>query len=83
MVDRELKPCPFCGGEAELKKGKIYLDEAVQVYCKKCSVHTQKEPINHLLYTNGEVLFVTEAMAIEMAINAWNRRANDETRTDN
>lgn len=62
-MDNELKPCPFCGGEAEHK---IFEDEFFTIYCrvecKPCGVMMTKE------YTTGN----------EGAI-AWNRRVNDGT----
>ena len=33
MVDKELKPCPFCGGEAWIYEGNIYW-----VKCEDCGV---------------------------------------------
>lgn len=53
----ELKPCPFCGGEAEL------IDKYEGVFwiiCKGC------------LCESGFV------KTKEEAINAWNRRADDD-----
>ena len=51
----ELKPCPFCGGEAE--------DFGVDVFwvtCKNCHIGTES--------------FDT----LQEAIEAWNRRANND-----
>lgn len=44
MNDNELKPCPFCGGDAEMNTHQHYrainfkLDTSVAIYCRSCSV---------------------------------------------
>lgn len=78
MKETTLKPCPFCGGEAELRRTTVYLDGAVQIHCTQCNVHTPKRLINHLAYRGGEQIYITETMAIEKATNDWNRRAGTE-----
>lgn len=57
-----LKPCPFCGGEAEKKK---YFFQHKLVYVVMCGGCGSRSP-----------MFLEEAK--ERAIEAWNRRANDE-----
>ena len=37
----KLKPCPFCGGEAELKKLGVICDEGYAVVCKECKARTK------------------------------------------
>ena len=76
----ELLPCPFCGGEAELRRTTVYLDGAVQIHCTRCNVHTPKRLINHLAYRGGEQVYITETMAIEQATYDWNRRSDNEQR---
>lgn len=61
-MNTELKPCPFCGGEAEKKK---YRFQNKLVYVVMCSVCTSRSP-----------MFLEEAK--ERAIIAWNRRADNE-----
>ena len=62
-----LKPCPFCGGRASVKKfvSKNGAFEIYNVYCmnEDCRV----EPITHDYFHKEE------------AIEAWNRRAEDGT----
>lgn len=65
----ELKPCPFCGGEAEekyVKRKKLlakfrypYVTHVPYICCKVCSASS------HVKWTR------------EDAIEAWNRRAGD------
>ena len=38
----ELKPCPFCGGEAEVAKGFLYGKvTGYSAYCKKCGCESK------------------------------------------
>ena len=58
----ELKPCPFCGGEAELVKyGLTGKFEVVQ--CSDCGARTR--------------VFDPDIKRGESVIDAWNRRAKD------
>lgn len=67
-MQNELKPCPSCGGEAEIVPHKFFSEilkawmvDCYGVECKNC-------------HTSGYQFWGTEAHAIA----AWNRRANDE-----
>ena len=74
MENRELKPCPFCGGEAKVKvcdgAGNFYMDIGTEVFmgrklthclirCEKCGVKTKAYLTRRGVY------------------NAWNRRAEN------
>ena len=59
----ELKPCPFCGGEADEYEG----DYGNGIYCMMCGAMVG-EPI-HLGYRT------TKRVSIAEAIAAWNSRA--------
>lgn len=68
----ELKPCPFCWGEAFVGKDKIF--------CLDCWARL---PFDHYYYAQPLELSSSERMenAKKEAIEAWNRRAgveNDE-----
>lgn len=66
-MPNELKPCPFCGGEARIlvvKKGYKSIIECTTYYCGF---------MRHS-YNNGDT---DENAALRLA-TAWNRRANDE-----
>ena len=58
----ELKPCPFCGGKARL-----LVNDGVRVICSKCYVGT-------MILTDD---VVCETNAVEMVVEAWNRRMPD------
>ena len=57
----ELKPCPFCGGEAKLE----HLSKSSIVYCNGCMASTKS--------INFSPIYLSD----EKAIEAWNRRAED------
>lgn len=59
----ELKPCPFCGGEAEV------------VYTEWCAMYTVRCMDE---YYNCEAMPETRHFVIEReAIEAWNRRVGE------
>ena len=62
MPNIKLKPCPFCGGEAEIQ---VDYDRVVFVICKNCKARTYAIPI------------VAEYCANEVAAEKWNRRIDD------
>lgn len=75
-MSEELKPCPFCGGEAKIKavNQKSY-GLTIWCQCKKCGVKTEE----YCPITNNED---TTLDSIEKCKNTvleqWNRRVNDE-----
>ena len=69
----ELKPCPFCGGKAELRKGEI--SDILQISCTECKAQTEKTAFNYPL-PDGKV--VTEDTAISCLVWIWNRRVSEE-----
>lgn len=74
----ELKPCPFCGGNARL-----FVGGGVRVLCTKCKASS-------MVLQDREVLDLDRAGAygvVEYVINAWNTRvsnrgADDGNQTD-
>lgn len=61
MPETALKPCPFCGGKAEVVDTWECTDFARHIQCKKCGIRTQSVP----LYQKG------------VATRVWNRRAKN------
>lgn len=66
-AQKVLKPCPFCGGEAEFCKGKTELRDNAGYYvnCKECFANT------------GESISSDYHRAIEEAVRDWNKRTPD------
>ena len=62
MMNKELKPCPFCGGEAMLDTRRVEDSTSYGVMC----------------FTPGCCALNTIYPTEEMAIQAWNRRTTDE-----
>lgn len=62
----ELKPCPFCGGEAHL-----FVDDGVKVICPACGA-TSKCLVD-CLTGRGVAGNATKAV-----IEAWNRRVKND-----
>lgn len=75
----KLLPCPFCGGEAAVKRGAVYFNFRVWVSCKKCNANT----VPFLYGNTGELDSKDytrdgEQIARDKAVKAWNRRVNNE-----
>lgn len=67
----ELKPCPFCGGKAMIKTSVAILNPkcaTAMCYCEKCNASGKLFEDN-----NHDGTFIYEA------IEAWNRRIDDDT----
>lgn len=83
-MPNELKPCPFCGGEAKfiVKKaieGNIFAGFDFVIQCSKCKVEYPKTfRISLTLTAEGDVKEVLGAEgAIKFATDIWNRRADN------
>lgn len=70
MDEIKLKQCPFCGGEAEVKKNKTHIDG---YYCFVRCV---------MCHSSGKAFYVKHSMKEEKqneqenkAVNAWNQRS--------
>lgn len=75
---KELKSCPFCGGEAFLKDGKPTTFGTFEslVICKNCSASVVGvSRINFATYRYEEKNGYDIAQV--QAVNAWNRRADN------
>ena len=72
----ELKPCPFCGGEATFSTGNLYHKFVVSVRCKICGARTIGEPFgNNGTLKIEEISEDGKEIARGKAAVRWNRRA--------
>lgn len=74
----DLKPCPFCEGEAELKEARTYGTTGWRVMCKDCRIGTLPVWINlPIVMGSGKVdeaTRYTSDQAKQIVIEKWNRR---------
>ena len=67
MEMEKLKPCPFCGGKAEIVINKSKRGQTANIHCTKCSC--RKTLLRYPDYVGS---------IEEEAIEAWNRRADND-----
>lgn len=67
----DLKPCPFCGSEADTE---IDLGGGtMHIYCTGCQVEMSKD-MEGIASSGSFSTFPTMAGAIDELVEAWNRR---------
>lgn len=74
----ELKPCPFCGGRAQISKhtvndGQCHFQSGV-VHCITCGCRTSEYIIDGYLGVEN---------TIDDAVKAWNRRVDNDLALSN
>ena len=75
-MSEELKPCPFCGGEASMESGRYQLDDGMHAFahveCLSCGACGSG-------FTEAESTFEEVEL---LAADAWNRRAERTCRVE-
>lgn len=66
MVNQELKPCPFCGGEAEIERHGT-ARQSMQIACQECGARVE----------SGDISGLTQPQNLR-----WNRRAPTQPQED-
>lgn len=72
-MNEELKPCPFCGGDAELDTMQAYRNISTKglayqaaVYCTQCSAH--------MTFCYADAPGIPREGVVADTINNWNQR---------
>lgn len=75
-MENKLKPCPFCGGEAEIHYQPIYMDEGVCIRCTSCHSRSKFEPCDctYQFYHGKKNVFISKEEATNDVIALWNTR---------
>ena len=75
----ELKPCPCCGGKAEMRENHVYMDVGVSVRCTECNLHTRVILCDcTYMYFHGEKnVCITRERAEREVARLWNKRTGD------
>lgn len=74
----ELKPCPFCGGEAKIKVQEVeYGLSGTIIKCNQC-LATLYSPDKKAVLKNNVLMNKAIDNHTQKAIEAWNRWADNE-----
>lgn len=75
MDQTQLKPCPFCGGDAELREQNFVGHPRIFVSCTKCKSVGQIHTEGHTVAFKGiQSRYISVEECREKAIGAWNKR---------
>ena len=70
-----IKPCPYCGGVANVKKVSQFGVTGIQIGCSKCGiVHAPIFASTYTLFRGMQNITFTLQGAAFVALETWNRR---------
>lgn len=73
-----LKPCPFCGGEAEIRKNTLWGREYYMIKCTRCHCSTNKLFTGFAFCFDGQAnVDVSDNQAKRKACANWNKRIKE------
>ena len=76
--ESELKPCPFCGTKAKIRKGVVRFKHGKAKKIKTSAYFIGCSDEECILYANkcyGSLFFTASQDGIDVMIRRWNRRA--------
>lgn len=78
-MQNKLKPCPFCGGKAEMHEQPLYTNKGVCVRCASCGTRSRfvLYDCEYLLYKGNEKVYVSKEQATNDVTENWNRRVDN------
>lgn len=86
-LDDELKPCPFCGGEANFYVKLASVEEFNRgwhfgIFCTECGITTPRTDykLEVKLTGSGELSAVVDERPL--AVEVWNRRADNDRKRE-
>lgn len=73
-----LKRCPFCGGEAEMKQNELVGHQRVYIHCTSCHAVSCIQTEGWTMPFNGiPATYVSIEQCRQEAVERWNRRARE------
>lgn len=73
-----LKRCPFCGGEAEMKQNELVGHQRVYIHCTSCHAVSRIQTEGWTMPFNGiPATYVSIEQCRQEAVERWNRRARE------
>lgn len=73
----ELKPCPICGGKADIIVGDFLASRAYTIKCTNCGLHTDWSCTGKKgVYLNGAFrwVFTSDIETVNKIKDKWNKR---------